>query len=158
MARLVARGGLEIRITGITELMARAQDDRFLRRPIRKALRAAGKLMKAEYVTVARPISRRLARRVRVKIKQGAAPAYIPQDVAVTTRYAGGPAIVSGRRAGAKLPPVRALRGGFAAARAVAERGLPGHPFLPAVVRAVGPPIERSLATAAREMERQWQG
>lgn len=157
MARLTMGGGIELRLTGLDELIRRATTERLVKKALRTAMRQAGKAMKAEYIIHARSFSRRLARRVRVKIKQGPAPAYLPIEVKVFPRYAGGPAIVSGRRAGAKQPPVGALRGGFPAARVVAQRGLPGHPFVPAVMAAVAPKVQHLLAGVGRGMEGAWQ-
>lgn len=156
MPRLVASGGVELKLTGLDELIRRAEAERLYRKALRKAMRLAGKAMKTEYLARARPISRRLAKGVRTKIKQGPAPAYLPVEVKVYPRYAGGPAIVSGRRAGAKQPPMAALKWGFPAARRVAARGLPGHPFVPQVMAAVAPQVTRLLAGVGQEMEQAW--
>lgn len=155
MARLVA-SGIKLRLTGLDELLRRAATERLVKRALRQAMRQAGKAMKAEYIARARGISWRLARRVRMKIKQGPAPAYLPIEVKVYPRYAGGPAIVSGRRVGAKQPSVGALRGGFPAARLVARRGLPGHPFVPAVMAAVSLRVQRLLSEVGQGMEAAW--
>lgn len=161
----MARAFIDLKVTGVERLQARAVDERVLRKPLRKLMRQAGQVVKQEYVSRARGVSRRVARRVRVKLRQGKAPAYITESIHVMSRYGGAPAIVSGRRvagmSGArgkpvKMPPVGALRGGFAAARLVATRGIPGRPFVEATFATVKPRVESLLRDGTREIEAAW--
>lgn len=145
---------LSIKAEGLARLQKACADDRTLRKPLRKLMRTAGNVIKAEYK--ARATSRRLARKTRLKIRQGRAPAYIPESVHVVSKYGGAPAIVSGRRPGAKMPPIAAVRGGFPAARAIGQRGIPGKPFVEAVFQTVRQRVDGLLREGSREIEHSW--
>lgn len=147
---------LHIKADGVERLQARCVDERLLRKPLRKLMRAAGNYVKKAYVARARPISRRTARRVRVKITQGKGPAFIPESVHVMSRYPGAPSIVSGRRPGAKMPPIVAIRGGYPAAQAVKRTGMAARPFVEAVFSETRGAVEKLLKDGAAEIERTW--
>jgi hypothetical protein len=81
-------------------------------------------------------------------------------------RYAA--AVHEGRRAGARMPPVAAIRawlvrrGGdprmaFVVARAIAVRGIKPRPFLRQALEQSRGAIDRALDRAAREIERAWE-
>lgn len=145
---------VDVKITGLRQAVARAEAETIFRRPLRKALRGMGKLVKANVVATARPISRKLARRVRVKVDRARVPAY----VRITNGASWVHVAEEGRRPGAKQPPVTALRGGFAAAKAVAERGLPGHHFMARARSASEPGIAQLVRQLERTMDAIWRG
>ena len=63
-----------------------------------------------------------------------------------------------GRHPGAKMPPVGVLKGGYAAAKAVSIRGLPGHHVMARAEQASRSGVQASMETAARDMEALWRG
>jgi hypothetical protein len=114
---------VSIEIEGLKECIAAADSERTLRRPLRKTLREAGKLLKANIVAMGRPVGRSLVRRLKVTVDKAPLPTY----ARVSNKAAWVNVAEVGRHAGAKMPPPGALRGGFAAAIAVSRRGIPGH-------------------------------
>lgn len=148
----MARATVSVEIVGLERLLEKVASERLARPALRRALRDAAKAVKAEAVRRARPISRRLARRFAVRTHR----APVPQWIKVVNRYPGAWAIEKGRRAGAKMPPPQALRGGLPAARVVARRGLGPRPFMAPAAAASRAVVSRELAAAAREIERQW--
>lgn len=149
----MGRASVSVEIVGLERLLAKVATERLARPALRRALRAAARSVKAEVVARARPISKRLARRTTVRTHR----APVPQWAKVINRYPGAHAIEKGRRAGAKMPPPQALRGGLPAARVVARRGIGARPFMAPAAAASRAVVSRELAVAAREIERQWQ-
>lgn len=143
---------MKVEVKGLKELAERAQAERAIRRPMRRGLREAAKAAKASMAGVARPISRRLARRIRVAVDRRPVPLWAK----ATYTYAGAQAIERGRRAGAKLPPVGALKGGFAARKAVAARGVPARPYFERAKRAAEPAVQAIMGRVAKEIEATW--
>lgn len=151
---MARRVNVSVKVDGARELIQRAELERFIRRPLRKAFRTAAKAVKARIIQFARPVSRSLTRRIRVEVDR----APVPEWARVINRAAWVHVAERGRRPGAKLPPASALRGGFAAARSVSRAGLPGHHIMERAARASGADLDRAFDEAAREIERRWRG
>lgn len=145
---------VHVEVKGVGEAVIRAEAERAFRRPLRKMLRAAGNVLKKQYVSLARPVSRKLARRVRVTVDRSPVPEYA--RVAASAAWVHVAEV--GRRPGAKLPPATALRGGYGAAFVVAVVGLPGHHIMQRAVAAAQPDINNTIRTMSREMEAQFNG
>lgn len=143
---------LGITIKGLDDLTEHVREMPFLRRPLRKGFRTAAKAVKAAVVRRAGALSRRLARRTSVEVDGS----YVPAWARVTNKAAWINVAEKGRHPGAKMPPVRALRGGFAAARAVSRRGLPGHQVMSGAAKDSEPQVRAIMAATAREVEALW--
>lgn len=150
--------GLSIEIEGADKLIAKCQEGgkRVIAKPLRTAFRVAAKAVKANIVTVARPISRSLTRKIRVSIDRGIGPVYAPRFGRVVNSAPWINVAENGRHPGAKMPPIGVLRGGFAAARVVAERGLPGRGVMSKAEQMSRPAVAAAFAAAAREIEAAW--
>lgn len=138
-----------IKVTGLKEITAKLDSEKVARRTLRKALRLAAKATKVRLLAKARPISRRLAR-ARVKVARDAMSA----RVIPTAAWAH--VAEKGRRPGAKQPPMGVLKGGFPAARLVAQRGLPPRPFVAPAARESVAEVVKILRDAGKEIEAEW--
>lgn len=149
---------LAIEIEGADKLIARCQEGgkRIIAKPLRTAFRVAAKAVKANVITTARPISRSLTRKIRVSIDRGIGPVYAPRFGKVVNAAAWVNVAENGRHPGAKMPPIAALKGGFAAAKVVAVRGIPGHGFMSKAEQMSRPAVVAAFAAAAREIEAAW--
>ena len=124
--------------------------DRAVIKQMKAGLREAARLVRAEMHQRASAISRRLARRIKTKIDR------FGTEARVINSYAGVWAIEKGRRPGAKMPPLKAVRGGYPAARLVSRRGLAARPFLKPTADAMAGQVKAVLSRVAREIEAQW--
>lgn len=152
---------ITVQMKGLDTLIARAEATRLYRRPLARGLRKIGKAMKANVVALARPISRSLARRVRVQLDRD----YPPQWVKVINRAAWIHVAERGRRAGAKAPPVAEfrgrpavgrIRGGYPSAQLIKRRGLPGHHVMERAAAASQRDVMTINREISREMEAVW--
>lgn len=141
---------MEISISGLAELYQRANSDRLIRQPLRKGLRIVGNSVKRHVVRIATPVGRSLARRVSVKVDRHPTPRW----VRIANRAAWVHVGERGRRPGAKRPPAKALRGGFAAAKVVAERGLPGYRVMERAANASQPDLHELVGDLTRGIQR----
>lgn len=151
---------LRMEVKGVAELVDKCEagGKRILAKPLKKAFRAAGKVVKAHVVTIARPVGRSLTRKIKVSIDRGMAPAYVPTYAKVKNSAAWINVAEVGRHPGAKMPPVGTLKGGYAAAKAVSIRGLPGHHVMERAEQASRAGVQATFAAAASEMEQAWRG
>jgi hypothetical protein len=133
----VASGTL-IKVENLEKLLGKLDSDKLARRQVKKAIRLAAKAAKVHLLARARPISKRLAR----------------ARVIPTASFAN--TMEKGRRAGAKAPPAGALKGGFLAARKVAQRGLPPRPFVAPAARDSAAEVQSILRDTAKEIEQAW--
>jgi hypothetical protein len=141
--------GTLIKVENLEKLLGKLDSDKLARRQVKKAIRLAAKAAKVHLLARARPISKRLAR-ARVTIARDALSA----RVIPTASFAN--TMEKGRRAGAKAPPAGALKGGFLAARKVAQRGLPPRPFVAPAARDSAAEVQSILRDTAKEIEQAW--
>jgi hypothetical protein len=145
---------VSIEIEGLKECIAAADAERTFRRPLRKTLREAGKLLKTNVVAIGRPVGRSLVRKLKVTVDRSPTPTY----ARVSNKAAWVNVAEVGRRAGAKMPPPGALRGGFAAARTVAARGLPGHGVMKRAAGATASQMPALTRDLEQGMTLSWNG
>lgn len=143
-----------LRLDGLDDLVKLASEERLLRRPLRKGLRGIGKTIKATVVRLARPVSKKMARRVTVIVNKAPTPAW----VRVRARHPAVHVFEVGRSPGAKAPPAGKLKGGFAAARAVSKRGRPGFHVMERADRASVASVQQMVGELSRDIEAIWKG
>lgn len=138
-----------IKVQNVEKLLEKLDSQRLAKKTLRKAMRLAGKTAKGFMLARARAISRKLAR-ARVKVARDGLSARVKPTAAWANTAE------AGRKPGAKMPPPTALRGGFAAARAVSMRGLPARPFVAPAARDSAGAVQAIIRDAAKEIEQQW--
>lgn len=143
---------ITIEIKGIARMQERIKGNTLARKALRDSLRKAAQSTKAVATRRAGIISRGLARRTGSGVFRDLSGAK------VVNRAAWANVAEKGRRPGAKMPPVGALRGGYPAAALVAKRGLPARPFMAPAARESKPAIEAALRDGARAVEAAWAG
>jgi hypothetical protein len=140
---------IRVEVKGLEQLRNKISSDKIAKKALRSSLRDAAKVAKANLLARARPISKRLAR-AKVSIGRDLTSAKV-KPTAAWARTA-----EKGRRPGARMPPPGVLKGGFAAARRVSQRGLPAHPFVAPAARDSAADIVKILAEAGKAIEADW--
>jgi hypothetical protein len=138
-----------IKVVNLEKIMAKLDGDKVARRQLKKTMRLAAKAAKVKLLARARPISKRLARAKVTIARDGLSARVTPTAAWANTAE-------KGRRAGARMPPPGVLRGGFAAARTVSQRGLRPRPFVRPATADSAAEVSRILADAATEIEAMW--
>ena len=151
-------------ITGLDALIAKTSNPaQLLGPPLRKGLTTSALLVEGEAKRLVPVDTGNLRRTITHKVDGSAVPLFA--EVGTNATYAR--AVHDGRRAGAKAPPVSAIRGWasrhgipatalFVVARAIGRKGTKGRPFLMNAFRAMHGKIDNAMATVAREIESRW--
>lgn len=138
-----------IKVEGLERIISKCDHEKLVLRQVRKAMRLAAKAAKAKLTARARTISRTLTRS-KVKVARDA------MSVQVIPTAAWANTAEKGRHPGARMPPPGALRGGYPAARRVAERGLRPRPFVGPATQDSAAEVQRILEDAGKEIQAEW--
>lgn len=131
--------------------------------PIRKGLTVSALLVEGEAKKLVPVDTGNLRRTITHKVDGSPIPAFA--TIGTDASYAR--AVHDGRRAGAKMPPLSALKGWagrhgvpgnrvFLVARAISRKGIRARPFLTDAMRAKVGQIEAAMRGAAAEIEQHW--
>ena len=141
-----------IEVVGLEKLRQKVGNDKLLKKPLRRGLRLAANAVKKRIGARGRPISRKLAKKIKVTVGRDLMSATIRPTAAWANTAE------KDRRPGAKAPPAGVLKGGWAAAQVVARRGLRPRPFVAPAAEDSRADVQRILQDTAAEVEAAWRG
>lgn len=149
-------------IQGLDEILAKLNGTTLMGKPVTQAFHKSAIAVQNEARQRA-PVDRGQLRN-RITYVVDAAP--IPRHARIGVKLDYAQTMNDGRRAGARMPPVKAIEQWlrrvrssappFVVARSIGRKGIKGKKFMEGGLQAATGHIQRAFAQAAREIEAQW--